>query len=421
MTWRHGRTGIVSGDGWAGHFWEAPHRPLFLAAFVWALVAVAWWPLADMVGLRAPALGSQALWHAHELLFGFAGAAVGGYLLTALAGWVSQPPIRGISLKILLFLWVLARLAAMVAPFLPLSGLVVIQSGYFLWLAWLLGRAIIAGGALRKLGFCVVVLGLGIGDALLVVFAMTGRPEASATVVNMIVLIYALLIAVVGGAAVPAFSRNWLRQVGGKDADIRAASGARMAALACLGAALVLTFVGADTAGGVALILAALLLLWQMRGWRSRACLANPLLAALHLGYLWVPVGLGGLGLLLLWPVAYPQTGILHALTIGAMAGMIMAISGRAAALRENGTMRAAKGFLTGFLLVWFATWFRLIAPIWPGPGSLSILLAAGFWCVGWAVFIAGFLPSLRGPPVRPVLSGRKNVPTEVETNESFG
>jgi len=377
--------------------------------------------LGGLLGLPAPVLGTPALWHAHELLFGFAGAAVGGYLLTALPGWVSAPPVQGTPLKILLVLWVLARLAAMNSARLPLTGTVAIQSGYFLWLAWLLGRAIIAGGAFRKLGFCVVVLGLGFGDALLVIFAMTGRPDDGATLANAIILIYAALIAVIGGVAVPAFSRNWLRQTGDGGADIREAPGTRLAALACLGAALVLTLAGADAASGLAMILAAGLLLWQMRGWRSVICLSNPLLAALHLGYLWVPVGLGVFGAARLSPVPYPQTGAIHALTIGAMAGMIMAISGRAAAARENGVMRAAKGFLVAFLLVWLATWFRLIAPVWPGPGSAAILLAAGLWCAGWAVFIAGFLPSLRGPPVRPVLSGRKNVTTVVENRETFG
>jgi len=83
--------------------------------------------------------------------------------------------------------------------------------------------------------------------------------------------------------------------------------------------------------------------------------------------------------------------------------------------------MRAAGGFFAGFLLVWLAAWFRLAAPVWPGPGSLTLLLAAGFRCAGCAVFIAGFAPALRGPLVRPVLSGRKNVTTAVENRNPFG
>lgn len=55
------------------------------------------------------------LWHVHELIFGFAEAVVGGYLLTAIPDWMARLPVRGIVLKVLVLFWVMAWLVIAIA------------------------------------------------------------------------------------------------------------------------------------------------------------------------------------------------------------------------------------------------------------------------------------------------------------------
>jgi uncharacterized protein involved in response to NO len=390
------------------YFWDAPHKPLFLASFVWALITILWWPLGVQIGLPAPAFEFPVLWHAHELIFGTVGAAIGGYLLTALPSWTKRPPTSGNTLKLIFFLWILARFATAVADYLPPTVTIAINSGYFMWLAGYLFYQITVARIFRKVGFCIALIALGLGDALLLNAAMSGRPEVGLSVARTAIIVIAILMTVIASLAIPAFTQNWLRQTQNKNISINSASVSRTLALCFLAVALALSLAQWPYERSFALIGAALLLLWNARRWRLLSALSNPLLAAMHLAFLWLPIGLLAMGLTRLFPGVYPQADAVHAITIGAMSGLIMAIAGRAAAHHENGIMRPGKGFVFGVVAIWVTTWLRLAAPVFPAYSSEIIVLATVAWGVGWAVYISGFLRVLKVPAIRPVLSGGK-------------
>ena len=50
-------------------------------------------------------------WHIHEMLFGFAAAAVAGFLLTAIPNWTGRMPLQGVPLIVLASLWLAGRIA----------------------------------------------------------------------------------------------------------------------------------------------------------------------------------------------------------------------------------------------------------------------------------------------------------------------
>jgi uncharacterized protein involved in response to NO len=50
-------------------------------------------------------------WHIHEMIFGFTGALISGFILTASANWSGRPAFRGTPLLVLALLWVVERLA----------------------------------------------------------------------------------------------------------------------------------------------------------------------------------------------------------------------------------------------------------------------------------------------------------------------
>lgn len=393
---------------WRGvQIWDAPHRPLFLAASLWALIVVAWWPLGAAIGVPPP-FEPAVLWHSHELLFGFASAAIGGYLLTALPGWTGLAPLHGGWLQGLVLLWGLARLATAFALSLPLPLLLLANAGYFLLLAAILLWHILLARATSKLGFVAAVLGLGLCDALFLGAMVTGRPF---TFAHTAITGIALLIVTIGGRAIPAFTRNWLCQTPNAQMLVTDGLWARRLALALLALALVARVAGWSQVAHVLFIATALALLAMMRGWRTVTALRNPLLAALHLAFLWLPVGLGMIGLSGLFRGTYPLADASHSLTIGAMSGLVMAIAGRAAAQRVCGNMQAGQGFIIGASAIWGATAVRLAAPLAPDVDLVSA--AATLWCIGWAAFILGFGPAVTGPAIRPVLSGKKHIPPQ--------
>src|SRR5215467_3457060 len=77
---------------------SAGFRPFFLGASIWAAVAVPLWLGTYAEGLALPTKLAPPVWHAHEMVFGYAAATVAGFLLTAIPNWTGRMPLQGGSL-----------------------------------------------------------------------------------------------------------------------------------------------------------------------------------------------------------------------------------------------------------------------------------------------------------------------------------
>ena len=88
--------------------WRNGFRPFYLLASVFAALSVALWAL-QLAGVLVRPYLAGALWHAHELLFGFTLAVVVGFLFTAGRNWSNRPTPSGMSLAAFAALWVAAR------------------------------------------------------------------------------------------------------------------------------------------------------------------------------------------------------------------------------------------------------------------------------------------------------------------------
>ncbi|EBA17283.1 hypothetical protein RSK20926_06092 [Roseobacter sp. SK209-2-6] len=393
--------------------WAAPHRVLFPASYLCAVYAIACWPLAAFFDFTLPSRLDPGLWHVHEMLFGFGGAALGGYLLTALPSWTGGGPlIYGAPLKILMSLWGLGRLSAIFADHLWPWLMIGTSIGFFLFLAVLLLQPLLAARAYAKLGFAAFPLVLGFLQLWLLRSILSGDPWLAMEYGHLALLCFLGLIILIGGRAVPAFTRNALA-LDGDDAPVRNDIAPRATAIFIWALLTLVTFLQWQEPQAALQLLLGLALLWSMRHWQTCRALRSMLLIGLHFAYLWLPTGLlllGGTGLAAQFSDLEmpPLRDLLHGLSIGAMSLMIMAISGRAAARHPDGRMQATGGFCIGFAMVWLSAALRLLAGFVPDHGEGLIYLSAGAWCLGWLIFLWGFLPALRGPVQRPILSGKR-------------
>ncbi|MDP2324784.1 MAG: NnrS family protein, partial [Gammaproteobacteria bacterium] len=124
-------------------------RPFFLLGAVFAVVSVLLWlALLHGVGGQLPAT-DPVLWHAHEMLFGFAGAAIAGFLLTAVATWTGRPPVTGSTLGTLVVAWVAGRVVMAVGQGWPDLAVAIADLTFPVLLAGLAMREIVAGGSRR--------------------------------------------------------------------------------------------------------------------------------------------------------------------------------------------------------------------------------------------------------------------------------
>lgn len=377
--------------GFGQALWHAPHRPLFFFAGLWALTAPLAW-------LLPAGFGPEPLaFHRHELLFGMGGAAVGGYLLTALPAWTGRARVDPRVTGLLCLLWLLARLSFALSGHLPVTVHILGSSAYFALLATFLAISILGARLWNRLWTVLAVIGLGSAEHLL------SRPVGSNETVPS-VLVFALMISVVGGRAVPAFTRRWLART---DANTRPLDipGLHAAALCILLAATLAATCGWDQEAGFCLILSALLQLVRLAGWRSRQVLLYPALFILHLAWLWLPAGLALTGLALVAPGIIDRASALHGLTMGAMGSMMLAVMARAAMVRENGRLRLGRRLALAFALVFLSAALRIVAPLLPIDWLDPATAPAVTWMLGWLLFLLAYARALRGPVERPVLS----------------
>lgn len=94
---------------------SAGFRPFFLGASIWAAVAIPLWLGAYAEGLALPTKLAPLVWHAHEMVFGYAAATVAGFLLTAIPNWTGRMPLQGGPLATLVLLWVIGRIGVLLS------------------------------------------------------------------------------------------------------------------------------------------------------------------------------------------------------------------------------------------------------------------------------------------------------------------
>lgn len=92
--------------------WLCGFRPFFLATALAAVLPMLLWALFLGPGGPLPqSVGGATVWHAHEMLFGFALAAVAGFALTAIPEFTGSAPIAARPVRGLAVLWLAGRLA----------------------------------------------------------------------------------------------------------------------------------------------------------------------------------------------------------------------------------------------------------------------------------------------------------------------
>ena len=232
-------------------------------------------------------------------------------------------------------------------------------------------------------------------------------PDASA-LLGGLVMFFVIKVSIIGGKMLPAFTGNWLRL---KRAAVPPPRDNRLAnrlGLAMLFLALALTLLGADAASALALIAAGPLQFWRLAGWRGRHALDNALLVMMHGAFVWLSLGLVLTGLARLMPDLLREADLVHALTMGAMAGMILSIAARAAARRDDGALRAGPLLTGACALLWGAATVRLGVTVWPGDQDHLTGAAALLWSGGWGLFLLAYLPTILGPVIRPIFSGAR-------------
>jgi uncharacterized protein involved in response to NO len=373
-------------------------RPFFLLGAAWAIAALAIVLAALALGAwpgDAPALGR---WHGHEMLFGFVAAAVAGFLLTAVPTWTGTAPVRGAPLAALAALWLAGR--AVMLPWLGLSASAwsLVAAAFFPALALAVGIPLVRTRNYRNLQFIAFLLLLALADALFLL-GHSGRLETPAIdPLRLVVNLFTLMIAVVGGRIVPLFTRNALLARGVK-AAITPLPWLDRASIAAVVAVLVgdLVLPNAPASGWLA-ALAAVLHAARLGRWRGPATLSMPIVWILHVGYAWLPIAFALKAVWLLsaapWAVNW-----LHAFTAGAFGTMVLGVMTRVALGHTGRPLVVSKVITAAYLLLIVGAALRIAAPMALPAYYIELMSAAlAAWAGAFAVFLAVYVPILVAP-----------------------
>ncbi len=377
-------------------------RPFFLLAGCYAIVSVLLWLWLYRTGTSLlPGMAPQ-LWHGHEMLFGFVGAAIAGFMLTAVPSWTGCRGFAGLQLVVLAVIWILGRAAFALAGQLPPAMVAVAELAFLPALLLLVAPPVLRSGN-RNLPLLLVLAVFWCLDGTFLwavrhADAMLARQMLLATL--SVVL---LLITVIGGRIVPAFTGNALR-ARGADVSLRARPFVDRTLIAAMAALVVADLLRmpagvAATVAGIAALLHAL----RMSGWQSLRTFRDPIVWILHAAYLWLPVGLalralsalGGFGFAAHW---------MHALGTGAAATMILAVMTRAALGHTGRPLRVAPAIVGSYGLLIAAGLLRVFGPaVLPSSYRVTVMLATAAWTAAFILFVCVYTPIL----LRPRADGR--------------
>ena len=366
--------------------WALGFRPFYLLASIFAARSVPLWVL-QYYGVLGRAALAGPLWHAHEMLFGFAQAVIVGFLFTAGRTWTNRPTPTGASLAALAALWLAARVAVL-TPWPLLSA--ALNLAFPLTAAAALAVPFVKAGVRRNYFFVGLLVLLALASGLVHLSLWHGDAALAARGNALALDVVLFIVAVMGGRVIPMFTNNGVPGAGAVRQPWveRAALGTLLVLLATSAAGLHGTAIAALSA------VAAAAHAWRWRLWQPQRTLRAPLVWVLHLAYAWIPVhlalrALGELGVL-------PATLAVHALTAGAIGGMIIGMMTRTARGHTGRTLRADRADVACYVLVALAAALRVLVPlVLPAATRAAMFAAAALWSAGFALYAAHYWPAL--------------------------
>ena len=370
---------------------EKGFRPFFLLGAGFAMLAVPLWLLALRGGLQPGGHFGAMQWHAHEMLFGFSTAIIAGFLLTAVGNWTGRETVTGWRLAALAGLWFLGRAAMFCAGQLPRWAPPLLDLAFLPVLTVACAVPLLAARNRRNYGFIALLSGLWIANG----FAHSGAWLGDFATVRMAhyfaLDLIVLMMVLVSGRIVPMFTRNathldWVRTVPSLE---------RGSIIAVLLLTVANTRPNWSAASAVLAALAGVLLLARMRFWGTLRTSGEPLLWILHVGCLWLPLGLLLRAASAFTPLV-PESSSLHSLTAGALGSLTLGMMARVSLGHTGRMLKLPRGMRVAFLLLLAAGLVRVAAPLLPSSQYLQALAVASVtWSAAFALFLARYWPIL--------------------------
>ena len=368
---------------------ELGFRPFFLLGSVLAFLIIIPWVLTLHGVLSASILAPNysTWWHAHEMIFGFSLAIIMGFLLTAAQNWTGVPSARGGLLIGLVGLWLLPRigLATLAAfPQFPLWLWALCDLAAIIGVTLVLARMILKVKQWRNAPFLLIMTVFAVLNAMSYYAHASGQTAWATQIPYAAVWLIAIVVNLMGGRVIPAFTQNAVKY--GRKPESPWLLRLTSVGLVLMGLAWLfdLTIALRIVSGFTSV---ALFYRWHLWGWYATG--RTPLLWSLHISFVALPLACA------LLAIGYPNSGALHLLTIGAIAGLIIAMMSRVSLGHTARMLVAPRWMKLAYAAIIIAAVLRTLATYWPQAYLPLIDASVLFWLIAFGCFLVYYTPML--------------------------
>ena len=378
-------------------FFQLGFRPFYAVAAIFAVVALVVW-LRAFAGFSGTGVYLHSVvWHSHEMLFGFSAAVIAGFLFTAVHNWTRLPTPTGIVLAGLTALWLAARVLIFMGPA-PIAAIV--DVAFLPAIAVAVALPIIRSKNVRNHKVLAVILALAVSHGVFHLASQGYFPaDLSRTSLFASIDIVVILLAIVAGRVIPAFTTNAI-----PEANARHEPWVEMVTFVGMILVALATLVSGSWAlpsgiMAVLLIVVAAAHATRLGLWDPIRTIDNPLLWMMPVAYSWLPFAF------LLRAFAalniVPASAWVHAVTIGAISSFMLAMMMRSTLGHTGRQLVASRIDMTAFLLLQFAAIVRVVASITAGGSYRYWIVISSFaWVLAFLLFALRYLPMLGRPRV---------------------
>ena len=374
-------------------------RPLFLGGTLFSLIAMLWWTVFWLQPSAWQPYGGAIWWHGHEMLFGFGGAIVVGFLLTAVQAWTGVPGLRGGLLGVLAGSWLLGRLLLAFGAALPTGLPVAVDLSFLLFAAAAMAYPVVKVRQWRNLMFVPMLFALALLNGASHWGVLRGRPDLALQALHGAILLITLFIVVIGGRVIPFFTANatgcqrqpprrWLEILSGGSVIL-------LVVIAFAGFSRIPAALMVPLCAGAAVVNG-----WRFLRWGYQHCWGVPLLWSLHLAYAFIPLGLLALALHSAGLLPHVSTA-LHCFTVGAIGGMILAMISRGTLGHTGRPLRPPRAMTAAYILILASAVVRVLVPaVLPALSQWGIGLAGLLWLAAYGIYCYYYGPMLLAPRI---------------------
>ena len=362
-------------------------RPFYVGGALLAALIVPLWVAMFLGQLPLTPAVPPLLWHAHEMLFGFAVAIIVGFLLTAGKAWTGLATPRGAWLGGLAVLWLAARVASLLGPY---ALYAVLDMALLPLVAAILLTLLLRARNYRNLPLALILVLLASANLLFHLAAMGALNLPALTPLYAGLALIVMIECVMAGRVIPAFTMAVTPGL-----KLSATVWVERVTLGATGLGLALwVFAPNGVLSLFVLALASVLHVKRLASWRPALTVKRPILWILHAAYAWIPVGLGLLALAQIGLV--PVSAGVHALAVGATGGLIIGMITRTARGHTGRPLKASNPEVLAYALVMTAAVLRVVLPLLaPGLLGASLIAAAVVWSAAFLIYLWQFTPWL--------------------------